>query len=146
MQDSELSKILMDWAAVFLRLSMRDFNRHTRRIGLSLAQMNVLMHLYSKGPTEVMEFTTALQLSPAGASQLVNRMAKQGLVKREEYLGDRRVRVIHLTEYGREIIVQSISARCTWMEGLMSAFSAEQKQAVGEALKLLTETAQVVER
>jgi hypothetical protein len=46
METPDLTKILLDWSSTFVRLSLHDFNRFARNAGLSLAQMNVLMHLY----------------------------------------------------------------------------------------------------
>ena len=48
--EADLTKILLDWSAMFMRLSMRDFVQYSRSHGLSLAQLNVLMHIYLPGP------------------------------------------------------------------------------------------------
>lgn len=89
MPEINLTQVIIDWSAMFMRLSMHDFVRYTHTTGLSLAQMNVLTHLYYKGPSEVMAFTDFMQVSPAGASQMVARMEEQGLVQRVESQDDR---------------------------------------------------------
>ena len=43
-----------------------------------------------------MGFADLMQVSPAGASQMVERLVQQGLVRRVESPGDRRVRQVHL--------------------------------------------------
>ncbi len=101
MNDPELTQLLLDWSTIFVRLSMHDFNRFARGGGLSLAQMSVLMHLHYNGPREVMGFADLMQVSPAGASQMIERLVQSGLVQRIESRDDRRVRQVHLTEQGR---------------------------------------------
>ena len=141
----DLPKIVLDWSAVFMRLTMHDLNRYTRATGLSLAQMNVLLHLYFRGPSEVMTLTDLMQVSPAGASQMVERMVQQGLVRRVETPEDRRVREVHLTEQGKMAVEASIAPRRQWMEALMARLTDEQEAAIAEALLVLTEKAMQLE-
>ena len=135
MNDRETMQAVLDWSTVFLRMSMHDFNRYARSSGFSFVQMNVLMHLYYRGPREVMAFGELLQVSPAGASQMIERLVQQGLVQRGESPDDRRVRLVHLTERGRQVVDESIRARQQWVERLLASLSAEQREAVGQALQ-----------
>ena len=141
-ENVDLTKIMLDWSTVFLRLSMRDFVQYSRSNGLSLPQMNVLMHLYYRGPLEVTHFVELLQISPPAASQLIERLVHANLVVRTESPTDRRIRMVNLTDTGRKIIEESISARQRWLEGLMTSLTDQQKQSIGESLKTLTENAQ----
>ena len=145
MADSEFTQSLLDWSAVSVRLSMHDFNRYARGSGLSLAQMSVLVHLYYRGPREVMGFADLMQVSPAGASQMVERLVQQGLVRRVESPGDRRVRLVHLTEAGRRMVETSIAARQKWVEELTASLTDEQMALIGAALRILTERAAALE-
>jgi DNA-binding MarR family transcriptional regulator len=145
MNDSEFAKIVLDWSTVFMRLSMHDFHRYVRATGQSLGQMNVLLHLYYKGPTEVMNFSDLMQVSHAGASQMVERMVQQGIVQRVESPDDRRVRMVHITDSGRRIVEDSISARRAWMENLMASLNPEEKKEIAQALLTLTEKAAQIE-
>ena len=78
MKDLQATQAILDWTAVFMRLSMNGFLRFARGSGLSWAQMAVLMHLHYRGPREVMACGELLQLSPAGASQrLLTRLLDQ---------------------------------------------------------------------
>jgi DNA-binding MarR family transcriptional regulator len=136
-----LTQVILDWSQIFMRRSMRDFTHYTRSTGQSLGQMNVLMHLYYKGPSEVMNFSELMEVSPAGASQMVDRMVQQGLVLRAESPDDRRVRIVNITAQGRKLVEDSISARQVWMEELMKTLTGEQKNQIAMALKTLTEKA-----
>lgn len=146
MSDSEFVQSVLDWSATLVRLSMHDFNRYARGSGLSLAQMSVLVHLYYRGPREVMGFAELMQVSPAGASQMVEKLVQQGLVRRVESAGDRRVRQVHLTEEGRRMVEASIRARQAWVETLAASLTDEQKMLISAALRILTEQAADLER
>jgi DNA-binding MarR family transcriptional regulator len=136
---SELAQLLLDWSTEFMRLSMQDINRCARSNGLSFPLMNVLMHLYYQGPREVMEFAEYMQVSSAGASQMVERLAQQDLVVRIEVPGDRRVRQVHLTERGRRLVEESLAARRQWVRSLVESLSADQQSIVSQAMRLLKE-------
>ncbi len=145
MDEREATQAVLDWAAIFMQLSMHDFTRHARGSGLSLAQMIVLMHLHHRGSCEVMSFGDLMQVSPAGASQMVERLVQQGLVQRSEAPDDRRVRLVYLTEAGQRVVAESIRARQGWVEALLAALTAEQRSAVGGVLRMLTEQALALE-
>jgi len=138
MSTSELAQLILDWSTLFVRLSMHDINRCARSNGLSFAQMNVLMHLYYQGPREVMEFAEYMQISPAGASQMVERLVQQGLAVRVEPPGDRRVRQVHLTERGSAVVEESIAIRQRWVDSLAASLSGDQQAIVVDAMRLLT--------
>jgi DNA-binding MarR family transcriptional regulator len=146
MKNSELLDTMTSWSAVFMRLSMHDFNHFARSNGLSLIQMNLLTHLFFRGPSEVMDFTELMQVSPAGASQLVDRMATQGLVVRVEQPDDRRVRMVHLTERGRSLVEGSIASRQRWLEKLVESLSDDQEAMLLSTLKLMTEKAELIDK
>ncbi len=145
MNDSELTQAVLDWSMALVRLSMHDFNRYARNSGLSLAQMSVLIHLYYRSPREVMAFGDLMQVSPAGASQMVERLVQQGLVQRVESPDDRRVRLVHLTERGRQVVDESIQARQQWVERLLASLTDEQRAAIGQALRVLAEQTALLE-
>jgi DNA-binding MarR family transcriptional regulator len=138
MGTSELAQLILDWSTQLVRSSMHDINRCARSNGLSFAQMNVLMHLYYRGPREVMEFAEYMQISPAGASQMVDRLVQQGLAVRVEPPGDRRVRQVHLTERGRRMVEESMAIRQQWVDSLAASLSADQQAVVVDAMRLLT--------
>jgi DNA-binding MarR family transcriptional regulator len=145
MTPEELTAIVMDWSTTFIRLSLHDFNRYTRSAGLSLAQMTVLMHLYYQGPNEVTKICEMMQLTRPGASQMIERMVQQGVVQRTEIPGDRRVRMVSLTEQGRRVVKESIAARQAWIDQMVGGLSAGEAERVAEALRILNRHAEKLE-
>ncbi len=142
----DLPQTLLEWSAVFMRRSMHDFMYYTRSSGLSLALMNVLMRLHYHGPCEVTELVGTMQVSRAAASQMVERMVQQDLVLRVESPDDRRVRLVHLTHKGRQVVEESIAARQKWMEALMDTLSPEQQTTIASALQTLTAAARSLDK
>ncbi len=138
MNDLTATQAILDWTAIYMRQSMNGFFRLARNSGLSWAQMAILMHLYYRGPHEVMACGELLQLSPAGASQMIARLVQQGLVERSEAPADRRVRLVQLAEAGRQLVDESIQAQQAWLNPLLAALTDEQRATVTQALRTLT--------
>jgi MarR family 2-MHQ and catechol resistance regulon transcriptional repressor len=145
MESAQLTAILLEWSMTFIRLSQHDFNRYMRSAGLSLPQMTILLHLHYRGPSDVTHICEMMQVTPAGASQMIERMAQQGMVRREEWAEDRRVRLVNLTEKGREVVLESIAARQTWIEALVAGLSPAEAERIGDALLTLNQAASKME-
>lgn len=135
---SELSKLLLEWSTLFMRVSLRDFNHYTRSIGISIPQMTVLMHLFYQGDAPLVHFCEMMEITPAAASQMIERMVQQGLVSRKEIPEDRRIRMVEITEKGRELIEESIAARQAWVDKLTSSLPEEDRYSITDALTMLT--------
>lgn len=137
MKEPNTTQLLLEWSDVFLRTSMQDFNRFARASGLSMLQLTVMVHLFHRGPQEVTAFAEIMQVSPAGASQMVERLVQEGMVERHSATADRRVREVHLTDAGRKVVKAGIAARRKWLELLLADISVQQRAVVGEALEVL---------
>ncbi len=137
-KSSELSKLLLEWSTLFMRVSLREFNHYTRSIGISITQMTVLMHLYYQGDAPLVHFCEMMEITPAAASQMIERMVQQGLVSRKEIPEDRRVRMVEITKKGRQLIEDSIVARQAWIDALIDSLPDDDRQLIGEALTTLT--------
>jgi DNA-binding MarR family transcriptional regulator len=72
-------------------------------------------------------------------------MVQLGLLQRTEDTLDRRVKQVALTPQGRALIEEGIETRRSWMEGLTTALTPNEQQAIIEALTLLTQAARQIE-
>lgn len=145
MNDADLTKSLLDWSSIFIRLSLYDFNRYTRSMGVSLGQMTVLMHLHYQGPCEITRFCDMMLITPAGASNMIERMVQQGVVQRAELPGDRRVRLVDLTEAGRRIVLEGIAMREAWVTQLVVSLPIEEREKIFAAMLSLNQQVQILE-
>jgi MarR family transcriptional regulator, organic hydroperoxide resistance regulator len=145
MEQMDATQVLLEWLAVFMRRSLHDMLQFNKVAGLSLAQMNILMWLHYHKPCEVTHLADIMQVSPAAASQMVERMVQQDLVQRVESPADRRTRQVHLTSQGKQLVEETIAARQKWIEDLVTTLDDQQKSAVVELLGGLIEKAKSME-
>lgn len=136
---------LHDWAEVFMKHSMHAWMSYVKSQKLSMPQFNVLMRLYYHGSCGVSEVSHHLEVTPAGASQLVDGLVQLGLLERVEAEHDRRAKQITLSGKGRALIERGIAKRSEWMEGLTQHLNAERRDAIVGALKHLTEAVHQLE-
>ena len=139
MDEHELTHLLVEWSAESLRTATQDLNRFARARGISMLQLMVLTHLYWCGPREVTAFAEIMQVSAAGASQMVERLVQEGVVERQPSTSDRRVREVHLTDAGRTLVQEAMVARRMGLRALVNGLPAEKRTIVAEALALLIE-------
>jgi DNA-binding MarR family transcriptional regulator len=114
--------------------------RETHHPGeLSYAQYGVLFSLAHVGPLPARDVADLADLSPATATQMLDGLARAGLVERVRSLEDKRVVLSSLTDRGRELVEERrgfFDER--WREAL-AAFSDEQLTAAAEMLERIAQ-------
>ena len=141
----QFSDVLSEWVGVFMRRSMRDFMHSMKDSGLSMPQLSTLMRLYYHENCGVSEIGSQLGVTNAAASQMIERLVRQGLLERAEHPSDRRAKQLKLTPKGRTLIAKAIEARRRWMEELTTALTRDQQSAIITALTSLTQAARNLE-
>lgn len=134
----QFSQAIRAWMDVFMHRSMRGWGLFARSLGLSMPQFSLLMQLHHKGACGMSEVSGRFEITPAAASQLVDKLVQGGLIIREEDPSDRRAKLLNLTDKGRELMEQGIEERYRWVDQLAEKLSDEEKTKVSEALSLLT--------
>jgi DNA-binding MarR family transcriptional regulator len=135
---------LQNWIAVFMRRSMRNLLRYARENGISMPQVGALFHIH-RGAGGVSNLGEGLGVTSAAASQMLERLVQQGIILRSEAPGDRRVKQIALTEKGLHILQESFHARQGWLDDLAHILTADEKEQIVAALKILIEKANRLE-
>ena len=138
----QFNQAIRSWMDVFMHRSMRGWGLFAKSTGLSMPQFSIMMQLHHKGACGMSEVSERFEITPAAASQLVDKLVQSGFIVREEDPSDRRAKVLNITDKGRELIQRGIEERYRWVDQLVEKLSAEQKAKVSEALVLLTEAAQ----
>src|SRR6185503_12989738 len=113
--------------------------------GLSMPQLSVLIQLHFRGVCGMSEVSERFEITPAAASQLVDKLVQSGLIQRVEDPHDRRAKLLSLTDKGRDLIQQGIEERYRWVEELAEKLSPEERVQVSEALNIMTEAARELE-
>ncbi|TAK10872.1 MAG: MarR family transcriptional regulator [Anaerolineae bacterium] len=137
-EDPEVfERALYEWNDIVMRRSMQAFWRFAREAGLSMPQIQTLMRLHYHGECSVSDVGSHLEVSNAAASQMVQRLVEDGLVKRDEDPGDRRTKLLGLTPKAERLVAQAIAARHGWMAEMAEGLTTEERKTVGPALARL---------
>jgi len=137
---------IRSWMDVFMHRSMRGWNQFAKSTGLSMPQFSILMQLHHKGPCGMSDISERFDISNAAASQLVEKLVQAGYLARAEDPNDRRAKLLTLNAKGQKLMAQGVEERYRWMDELVKNLSVEEKAKVSEALTILTEAAQKVDR
>ena len=111
-----------------------------------MSQLSTLFHIYHGGACGVSHIGDHLSVTNAAASQMIDRLVQQGLIKRVEDPNDRRAKNITLTDKGLGFVQDAVEARRRWLEDLTVTLTLEQQQAILSALNLLTQAARDLEQ
>jgi DNA-binding MarR family transcriptional regulator len=133
--------LLLEWIEVFMRRTMGNFLVKAKESGLSMSQMMTLLRIRHKGARGVTDIGEELGISSAAASQMLDGLVQQGLIRRSEDPDDRRVKQIVLTEKGILKVHGGFKERQKWMEDLAATLTPAEKEQIKAALNLLIEKA-----
>jgi len=101
----KFSEVLHEWVEVFMHRSMRDSMLFWKESGLSFPQISTLMRLHYRGACGVSDVGGHLGVTLPAASQMVDKLAQQGLLERAEDPHDRRAKQLTLTTKGTAVLV-----------------------------------------
>jgi len=99
-------------------------NNRLKDLGITLSQSFVLLSLLEQDGSSVKAIASALQLDSPAVTGLVDRLAKQGLVSRQEDPNDRRSTLVFLTQEGRKI-AEEAAVRSKELDPLLKLYLAE---------------------
>ena len=95
----------------------------------------ILRLLLENGPMKMSQLASELQLDPKRMTKLVDMLEASGLVERRSEAGDRRAKLVELTERGRERWQPINEGFADIVEGLVDDFTPEER---AELLRLVT--------
>ena len=132
----------MDFA---MHHSMRERAHFAKATGLSMPQFGILMQLHYRHNCGVSDIGERFDITNAAASQLVEKLVQSRLIQREEDPNDRRAKLLNLTDKGRDLIQRGLEGRYRWVDQLAGKLSAEERETVSEALKIMSQAAEELE-
>lgn len=118
------------WNAI-ARYAMDDLQKS----GLWDSDFRVLEVLLHKGPLPVNVIGPKVNLTPGSISTAVDRLFKRGFVSRVESPEDRRIRMVALTQKGRNVIAPVFRAHAAIMEKVFSELSPTELKQFEDLLK-----------
>lgn len=105
--------------------------------GLTISQFGVLEALLHKGPLCQRDIAAKILKSTGNITMVIDNLEKQGLVRRERDMEDRRYLTVHLTEKGTTLINKVFADVEASIVVEMSALSAEEQEQLGSLCKKL---------
>jgi DNA-binding MarR family transcriptional regulator len=121
---------------------LEEVTRLVRRLAtfgdLSLTAAMVLARLDREGPIRLTELAVSEGLSQPGMTQLVTRLERDGLVRRQASAGDRRGVLVAATEAGATLVASRRAERAAALHELMGRLDADDRAAIAAALPALS--------
>lgn len=143
----ETKRALKLWVVLvksFSAIAEQD-RKSIARFKLIPSEFSVLEALYHKGPIKLSEVGRHLLLTSGSVTYVMDKLEKQGLVKRVSCPEDRRAIYAHLTEEGRERIEAIFPAHAECLRQVLSGLSAEEQEIATVLLRKLGHHAQACE-
>jgi DNA-binding MarR family transcriptional regulator len=108
---------------------------------LNFGQLRLLLMLGRSGPVSIGQLAATIRVTPATASELVDRLERRGLVHRFHRTDDRRVVDCELSEQGSRLVAQVAGSRRQALRRILSVLTPEELgqldvllQTIGERL------------
>jgi MarR family transcriptional regulator for hemolysin len=86
------------------RLMRKRFEQNARGLGLTRSQCQVLAHLARHEGIQQGGLAEILEVEPITLTRILDRLEGAGLVERRSHPGDRRIRLLHLTQKAHPLI------------------------------------------
>lgn len=107
-------------------------------INLSFSQTRTLFILGIQSESiPISDIADRVRLSVAAAGRNVDQLVQAGLVSRTEDLSDRRVKLVALTDRGRQIVWAHQEAKRGAVRSLLASLTSDQCEAIAAALEPL---------
>jgi len=116
----------------------KDVQRRLGLQGATLARFDVLAALdRHPGGMTMGALSRALLVSNGNVTQLVQKLAKDGLVRIAPSPADRRASIVRLSARGRADFAGLAAAHRDWIDGLLAGMDAETRETLYQALGAL---------
>ncbi|MGE5374138.1 MAG: MarR family winged helix-turn-helix transcriptional regulator [Bacteroidota bacterium] len=144
-KEIQFTQSIRTWMDAFMQRSMGSWWRFARSTGLSMPQFSLMTQMYHRGACGMSGISDRFEITPAAASQMVDKLVQSGYVVREEDPTDRRAKTLNLTAKGRQLIDAGNEERYRWVEDLAGKLNAEERARIVEALEVMTQAMQELE-
>jgi DNA-binding MarR family transcriptional regulator len=116
----------------------RELRREARKVGISPAQVSLLVAIKYAPGIGVRELAARERVTPPAMSNHVDRLERDGLVSRTPSASDRRRVGLTLTDEGQRMLRRVRSRRTAWLATRLRGLSAEELEAVEAAVEPLS--------
>lgn len=128
---------ILDRALMLSEEMAGSIERAAAAYGLTVPRLQLLFVLGLEGEARQVDLATYLDCSPRQVTALVDGLVASGHVVRQMQPGDRRVRLVSLTDESRRIVDEVISARVSLADWLLEGLDDDQLQTFGTIAETL---------
>lgn len=141
----QLVQVIRQFMDIAMHRALHERLHFAKSLGLSMPQFSILAQLHFRGACGMSEVSERFEITPAAASQLVEKLVQSGLIRREEDPNDRRAKFLDLTDKGKDLLRRNMEERYRWVNQLVEKLTPEERAKVAEALDIMTQAAREVE-
>jgi len=116
------------------RLMGKRFDQRAKLFGLTRAQCQVLARLVQKEGINQARLAELLELEPISLARCIDRMEQAGWVERRADPGDRRARLLYMTEKARPIFDQVLACAVETREEALSCLASAESERLVDLL------------
>lgn len=131
MEDLSLSTLIWLRMVRFVQNSNQMSNTHLRRFDLTIAQFEMLSYIRAYEPVTQSDLAKGLTVSGGGASRMLSRLEREGLISREQ---DWKTKFISLTDSGRRLLKEAYPAQLDFQSELFDEVLDEEEKTQLHAL------------
>ena len=117
------------------RLLRRLFDDRVRSLGLTAVQARLLLALDRHPDCNQGFYADRLEVEPITLTRIVDRMEAAGWIQRRADPGDRRARILHLTEKARDKVARVEGIVDRLVGDMLSGLSQSEQVLLGEMLE-----------
>jgi DNA-binding MarR family transcriptional regulator len=136
--DDPLEPIIADFRTAITTLKSIS-NERVMRLGLSMAQLNILYTLKRCGEVPMSRLAEMLNVSLSNATGLIDRIEERGLVDRSRVPEDRRIVLIRVTAAGEQLLGELDVLSDDLLRSVFGRLDASERAAVGRAFASIRE-------
>ena len=142
---SDFTQAIRQFMDIAMHRALHERLHFAKSLGLSMQQFSVLIQLHFRGACGMSEVSERFEITPAAASQLVDKLVQSGLIHREEDPHDRRAKYLNLTDKGKELLQRNFNERYRWLDELAEKLTKAEQGEVTKAMNILTRAARELE-
>lgn len=121
-----------------MKLIAEALNNRLKSYNITRIQWIALYYIYREGPISQRELSIMMKVKDSSATRLIDRLERDGLVKRDKLPDDRRVIILSLTEEGADLFAKVLPIGEKYSKDLVNNISEEDLITFERVLKQLT--------
>lgn len=137
MKDAEFLSQTEHISDIFTRIMLKIMtpNPSSASDEVSISQFQALRHIAQHGASTIGSIAEGLSISQPGATMLVDRMVRRGLVKRQPGRNDRRQSKVSLAPQGKRLLDRVESERMERLAGVVALMEHSEREQFVESLE-----------